>query len=43
MENTHEFVEKLKVQKEKQKKNLRSQGEGNPDQKLPNVKHNKRG
>lgn len=38
MENTHEFVEKIKEQQEKEKKNLKTQGHGHPDKKLPNTK-----
>ena len=38
MENTNKYVEKLAEQKEKQEKN-KHQGNGHPDEKLPNVKH----
>ncbi|WP_075050786.1 DUF4023 domain-containing protein [Bacillus testis] len=40
MENTHDFVEKLHSQKEKQEKNLRTQGKGHPEKKLPNKRLN---
>ncbi|MGM9923522.1 MAG: DUF4023 domain-containing protein [Bacillus sp. (in: firmicutes)] len=42
MDSTHEFVGKIKEQQQKEKKNLKTQGNGHPDSKLPNVKHRKR-
>lgn len=42
MSDTHEFVEKLRENKEKAKKNHQHFGKGHPDKKLPNVKHTKR-
>lgn len=41
MDNTHEYVEKLKQQKEKQMKNYKTQGNDHPDKRKPNVKHHK--
>ena len=37
MDDTNKYVEKLAEQKGKQEKNR--QGNGHPDEKLPNVKH----
>jgi hypothetical protein len=39
VENTDEFVEKLKENKEKAKKNQEHQGQGMPAAKLPNKQH----
>ncbi|MFD1852052.1 DUF4023 domain-containing protein [Oceanobacillus bengalensis] len=39
MDNTHEFVEKVKENQRKDLKNKKSQGKGHPDQVLPNKKH----
>lgn len=40
MESTHEFVEKLHDTQAKDEKNRRTNGKGNPSDKLPN-KHKK--
>jgi hypothetical protein len=39
MENTHDYVEKLKDNKEKAEKNQANQGQGMPSAKLPNKQH----
>ncbi|MDR6999403.1 DUF4023 domain-containing protein [Neobacillus niacini] len=41
MENTSEFVKKLNEDQKKQEYNKAHQGNGNPDDKLPNNKHSK--
>jgi len=41
MEETHEYVEKLKQNKEKAARNYK-QGNGHPEKKLPNKQHSKR-
>lgn len=39
MEDTHEFVEKMKDIKDKDEKNKKHQGEGNQAEKLSNKQH----
>jgi len=39
MENTNEFVKKIKDKQKKDLQNKKRQGEGNPAQKLPNKRH----
>ncbi|MFS0782664.1 DUF4023 domain-containing protein [Bacillus sp. 1P06AnD] len=39
MDNTHEFVEKIHTQQKKQEKNLKTQGNGHPEKKLPNKRN----
>ena len=39
MENTHEFVEKLKENQKKQEQNKKRQGQNDPEKVLPNKQH----
>ncbi|OLS41241.1 DUF4023 family protein [Bacillus sp. MRMR6] len=39
MESTNQFVQKFNENKKKQAKNKKSQGNGHPEQKLPNKLH----
>ncbi|WP_156290052.1 DUF4023 domain-containing protein [Oceanobacillus salinisoli] len=39
MEDTNEFVEKIKQKQEKDLKNKKRQGNGHPEHKLPNKRH----
>jgi hypothetical protein len=39
VENTHEFVQKLKENQKKQEKNKRTQGSGHPERQLPQKQH----
>ncbi|WII37508.1 DUF4023 domain-containing protein [Paenibacillus thiaminolyticus] len=39
MEDTHEYVEKLKETQEKAERNQQRQGKGSPGNKLPNKQH----
>ncbi len=39
MDNTHEFVEKLHDKQEKDERNKKRQGKGNPNEKLPSKQH----
>ena len=39
MENTHEFVQKLKENQKKQEQNKKTQGNNDPEKVLPNKQH----
>ncbi len=39
MDNTHEYVEKLHKNQKKAEQNKKRQGNGSPDEKLPNNRH----
>lgn len=39
MENTNEFVRRMQKNQKKDEKNRQRQGEGNPDEKLPNKRN----
>jgi hypothetical protein len=39
MKDTHEFVENLKEKQNKDERNRKTQGKGNPSEKLPTNRH----